>query len=345
MKICSVCQEVVENLVSGCPNHPGKPFIDVSGPTKLSDDDLDRIAERVTKRLKGDEDLDRVATKVVGSFKKENWKAIAEEVVKRFHFPHEVEIIAKTLMGMWRFWLIFVLVIAVSFLLVYEIVGHKVQEQAKELFDKEVKKQIEAQFQQPAISNVVASVAALEATHLVSNAIEPEIIKFKEGVDPRKQRIVSASAIVQLVVGGNTTNWYNPDPQTNYQHIMLSCGQSSRTNVNGWRILTLTCKGFQHFKGSDSSFYLIEFGMDPLIRFGNVTEKDTVESIDQWNMIELAAMFLPTGSEITKGTITLTINSSTSKEFSIPSHKTAFGEVSLKNPEPGKVYVFVVSGP
>jgi hypothetical protein len=43
--------------------------------------------------------------------------------------------------------------------------------------------------------------------------------------------------------------------------------------------------------------------------------------------------------------ITLTINSSTLKEFSIPPHKTAFGDVALNNPQPGKVYVFVVSGP
>src|SRR5258706_11530362 len=104
MQVCRKCRRPKDNsLLIECPTCHA-PFIeDTDLPQQLSDDDLDRVAARVVKSLKQEEDLERIAEKVRISFGKEEWKTLANQVMKSLHIVHDVDKIAKALLGMWRF--------------------------------------------------------------------------------------------------------------------------------------------------------------------------------------------------------------------------------------------------
>src|SRR6267378_668954 len=118
MKICRKCREPqTDPRLAQCPTCHA-PFVEEDEPTRLPDEDIERIAARLAGLLKQD-GLESVAEKVRRLFKDDDWKLLAEQVMKMLH-PHEFEVIAKALMGMWRFWITLILVIGAALFLIYE---------------------------------------------------------------------------------------------------------------------------------------------------------------------------------------------------------------------------------
>jgi len=70
MKICPRCKhQPSDRLLLQCDKcHVA--FVEEDEPVRLSEEDLDRLANRLVKALKQDEELDRIAAKVVVSLKK-----------------------------------------------------------------------------------------------------------------------------------------------------------------------------------------------------------------------------------------------------------------------------------
>jgi hypothetical protein len=178
VRICPVCRrEEIPSLVQ-CPDHLKNWVNETDLPVPLTDGDVDRIAERVVKILKHDEDLDRVALKVRSTFTKEDWKILANQVLKSLHIVHDVDVISKALLGLWRFWLILGISLVAIYFLLREVVGEAAKEEARTQFNKEVAKQISAQFENERISNIVVWAASSQASSLMSNAVTPQIDKF-----------------------------------------------------------------------------------------------------------------------------------------------------------------------
>src|SRR5712672_3591434 len=179
MKVCRKCRSPQEDsLLIECP-WCHAPFVEESDePQPLSSEDLDRVAARVAKLFRQDEDLDRIAEKIRGTFKKDDWKLLVRELVKSLHIVHDADIIAKCMMGMWRFWVVFIVALGLLYLLLMDVVGESAKEVARKRFDSEVTKQIALQFQEPKISNIVVAVASLQSSNLMAHAVTPQIDKF-----------------------------------------------------------------------------------------------------------------------------------------------------------------------
>lgn len=119
---------------------------------------------------------------VSAELSEEDLKRVAEHVIRSLH-PHDVENIAKALMGIPRFWIILILVLAVLAFLLFELGGYEVRKAASKAFQEEVAKQITEQFKEPRISNVVLAVSRERATYLMSRQIQPSIDRFSNGLN------------------------------------------------------------------------------------------------------------------------------------------------------------------
>jgi hypothetical protein len=190
--VCPKCGHSQTNAkLLGCPDC-NELYVerDTDEPLRLSEEHLDEIAKRIAKTFKQDEDLERIATKVVHSFRKDEWKPLAEQVIRLLHL-HDIEQIAKTILGMRQFWVGFVVILAVALLLIYEIIGHKVESIAEPMFRIELTNQIRLQFQEPRISNIVVSVARNEATNIIVKEVDPALFFFNSVIYSNAQAVAT----------------------------------------------------------------------------------------------------------------------------------------------------------
>jgi hypothetical protein len=186
-----VCRREEIPLIFQCPEHHKAWINEADVPAKLNDGDIEKIANRVVKTLKEDEDLDRIALKVRATFVKDDWKILANQVLKSLHIVHDIDVISKALLGLWRFWLILLLSLVAIYFLLREVVGDAAKEEARVQFNKEVSKQIAVQFENQRISNLVAFTASTQASNLLQNAISPQITNFVVTLQTKMKAIES----------------------------------------------------------------------------------------------------------------------------------------------------------
>ena len=65
-------------------------------------------------------------------------------------------------------------------------------------------------------------------------------------------------------------------------------------------------------------FWQLEFGMAPAAPLWNLKASDCVWTVDTWDMVTLQAFFLKSSAEILRGELTVFINSTITKKYTIP---------------------------
>jgi hypothetical protein len=207
IKVCPKCEKKqTDPQLLACPQC--KELYaerDTDEPPRLSDEQLDEIAKRVAKAFKQDEDSERIANKVVQFFGKDQWKPLAEQILRLLH-SHDVETIAKVLIGMWPFWWRLLVILAIAFALIYEVVGHKVESIAKPMLRDELTKQIRLQFKLPTISNTVATVAGNEASAIIKRQVAPAILNFNSVIQSNAQHVATILSNYESTVREAQTN-------------------------------------------------------------------------------------------------------------------------------------------
>ena len=165
-----------------CPkcNLPYREEGEVHQP--LPKDDMESIAARVARTL-GTDDLDRrVTARLVKSLRKDDWKQLANQVLKSLNIFYHGRQVAYILLGLWRFWLLFIPIILFVILTVWGLGAWVARDRAVNLFNETVTNQIKLQFKDPRISNIVVYVASTEATNLLRGQIQPTIAAFQRTV-------------------------------------------------------------------------------------------------------------------------------------------------------------------
>ena len=207
MKICRDCCEPQRDSKDlFCPRCKGIFIEPQELPLSLTSEQLDLIASSVAKTFK-DEDLDRIAKHTVKCFERKDWKPLADQVLKSMNIIYHTKHLAYVLMGLWRFWRIFGVVLFVVALSVLAVANWGARKEAKRLFDVTVTNQIELQFKEPRISNLVAEVAANQASNLMWRTISPDITNFE------------ASLAVQLALIQTNLNGIQQEARTNLSEL------------------------------------------------------------------------------------------------------------------------------
>jgi hypothetical protein len=143
---------------------------------------MESIAARVARTL-GTDDLDRrVTARLVKSLRKDDWKQLANQVLKSLNIFYHGRQVAYILLGLWRFWLLFIPIILFVILTVWGLGAWVARDRAVNLFNETVTNQIKLQFKDPRISNIVVYVASTEATNLLRGQIQPTIAAFQRTV-------------------------------------------------------------------------------------------------------------------------------------------------------------------
>jgi uncharacterized protein YbaR (Trm112 family)/F0F1-type ATP synthase assembly protein I len=151
-------------------------------PLPLPDDDLGKIAARVAKTLKGDGLDRRVTAQLVRSLKKDDWKQLSSQVFKSLNIYYHGRQVAHILLGMRQFWMLLFPITILALAVVWGIAAKVAGNRAATLFNETVTNQINLQFKEPRISNIVVSVASNEATNLLLKQLHPTIILFQGSV-------------------------------------------------------------------------------------------------------------------------------------------------------------------
>jgi hypothetical protein len=146
------------------------------------EDDLEDIAVRVARKLGTDELDRRVTARVVKSLRKDDWKSLGNQVLKSLNIFYHGRQVAYILLGLWRFWLLFIPIILFALLTVWGLGAWVARDRAVNLFNETVTNQIQLQFKDPRISNIVVSVASIEATNVLLGQIQPTITDFQRTV-------------------------------------------------------------------------------------------------------------------------------------------------------------------
>jgi len=103
--------------------------------------------------------------------------------VKSLHIVHEADIIAKALLSIPRFYVVLLLAVGFALLLIYEVAGEVAKERATALFNQTVTNKIQAELQEPRISNVIVAVSSERAAYLMTHQIQPSIDRFSHGLN------------------------------------------------------------------------------------------------------------------------------------------------------------------
>jgi hypothetical protein len=106
--------------------------------------------------------------------------------------------------------------------------------------------------------------------------------------------------------------------------VTLTFGNSEQFK-NGRPEYILGCKSSKHkLFGNPSGIETVwdlEFGQGGFMDRGRLTDKDVAGKAKEWDTVEFDAFFLPADTEVVFGEITLTINSTIKKRFTIPPQK------------------------
>ena len=151
-------------------------------PLPLADDDLEKIAVRVARALTGDGLDRRVTAQLLRSLKKDDWKQLSNQVFKSLNIYYHGRQVAYILLGMRKFWMILIPVTIFALAVVWGIAAKVAGNRAATLFNETVTNQINLQFRESRISNIVVSVASNEATNLLLKQIHPTITLFQGSV-------------------------------------------------------------------------------------------------------------------------------------------------------------------
>lgn len=148
-------------------------------PVRLSDEDLDKIAKRVLKSFEEDH-FERLAAQTLQKFTKGDWKLLANQVWKSLNLVYHGKQVGTMLLGTWQFWSLFALIVGIAAYGAFKLAPEAAREKAVSLFNGTVTNEINAQFKDPRISNIVVSVASNEATNLLLKQIYPTIKTFQD---------------------------------------------------------------------------------------------------------------------------------------------------------------------
>jgi hypothetical protein len=153
-----------------------------------------------------------------------------------------------------------------------------------------------------------------------------------DNVDPLNQPIVTVSATVDLWMNG-VTQEHSRFPTNEINSTQLAFGNPSE-ETHGAPTLFFSNANFVNRPNSQTE-WLFLFNEKPLsFSFPNKLVRDWTN----WSVFELSVRFLPPGTQVTKGTINLTINSMPKTVIILPqkvkNHETDFDEY-LKSPTAG----------
>jgi hypothetical protein len=147
-------------------------------------------------------------------------------------------------------------------------------------------------------------------------------------IDPLNQPIASLTASVSLAENGTNRTHIDPSKPLGGAAFVKLKFRCSKHPFNSWpyELICSSCETFPLTTnisgGLNQSYKMVEwsleFGSTGIGHFGSVMPPNaTVRDADELDVIEFDAPFLPPGTEIMGGDITLTINS-TKKKFEIP---------------------------
>jgi hypothetical protein len=163
-------------------------------------------------------------------------------------------------------------------------------------------------------------VAELMKSNLGLAAELEETKRNQARIEPENLPITSVRANALLFVKG-TNVWPRPDPVKDNHLVTFSVGNRDWVHKNRLEKLLLVCKAYERYGGTDEMEWVLEFGPEampsPLGPAWNLTTNDTVRSADEWDLLILRASFLHNKSQITRGSLSLVINT-TVKQFPIP---------------------------
>lgn len=144
--------------------------------------------------------------------------------------------------------------------------------------------------------------------------------QIEKMADTRNKPITQIRANLSLFVRGERTNVVvaSVDPVKDEEFVALDIGNRAWMESNHVSKVRLICKTSEQFKGSDDNEWQMEFDLPPGDGSAwNLTPNDTVGSADAWNLVLFHAFFLRNNVQITRGELSLRINSEV-KHFQIP---------------------------
>ncbi len=116
----------------------------------------------------------------------------------------DLKYVAKKVVWSWHFWVPFLIAMAVACVAIFKFVGSAAKKEAQARFHNEVEKQVKAMLDQPGISNIMVAVATSEASHLMSDAIQPRLDTFDRNLSNKMSSIDANITTVQLNLSNET---------------------------------------------------------------------------------------------------------------------------------------------
>ena len=143
--------------------------------------------------------------------------------------------------------------------------------------------------------------------------------------DPLNQPITSVTARAWLWVISTNGLDFVPRKFPKNAFVTLKFGNAEHLNKS-WPECILACKSAEHSNltnGWPETTWVLEFDQNSFPGPANEFELEpkSARYINGWDTVELDAIFLPKGTEIAVGSITVTVNSAVEKRFDIPSLK------------------------
>jgi hypothetical protein len=145
-------------------------------------------------------------------------------------------------------------------------------------------------------------------------------------LEPDKQPILSMTANAHFTVKGQVkpTPWatnFVDVPHFGVADVMWGTREQI---ISNFATFGLTTSKFIRFEGPRFTDFSMEFQPDPYNPFWQVQPAPLAEVAHKLNAAKIHTRFLPEGSEIVSGRLTITVNSFIRKEFPIPPQRPSF---------------------
>jgi hypothetical protein len=194
------------------------------------------------------------------------------------------------------------------------------------------------------IQTVILDVEAANA-RLETVKLEQQIAQTSNNVvkiDPLNQPIMSATAEAEIEIRGNVKERNSPEiqnmpdaPVAEYKKIMsLSLFVVQSGSNSSGRFLMMGDKPLRT-AGKDSTAYNIAFHESMIFPVAETSPRiPNAGSLENIDVVFISAFFLPGDTEIVKGSVVVTINSTVSRRYTIPPQKVSWPEYITAVSEP-----------